>query len=186
MLIPLAEAVTRYQREPGATSNAYSWYRKWASQEGRAWFGGTAIRAIKENGRWTVDDTELAAAFDAHRESLAHKARMTADYEARTLHNPDPGASGRSIVPLDWGGYEMREFFHFFWNDRAQAMKFSDGQWICNTCWKSAGAEWKGEKCHRCTDWSPCGHDCTLTLIRCDACGTSQKMGRVREPAPTA
>jgi hypothetical protein len=166
--IPLSDAVDHFKREPGAPSNAYGWYRKQATRDGKVLLGEDHIDAVKQGRRWMVDEADLEDALIKHREQRAHVNRMTADYDSRILH---PGT-----VKTVGGGYQVKGDFHFLWNDMDVALKRSSGFWRCNKCWDPAAAERNGEECHRCSDWSPCANDCTLSRIYCPTCGTSETM----------
>jgi rubrerythrin len=52
----------------------------------------------------------------------------------------------------------------------------SDGTWFCKTCGTPAETEHEKPECHRCSDWSGCGRDCTLSRVYCSKCGRSRSM----------
>jgi hypothetical protein len=159
-------AIERYQRNPGAHSKAYDWYRRSAQRFNQVWIHSHVVPTIKVGRQWMVEEADLNAALAAMRESRAQQTQRTADYKKRILH---PGT-----VRIDGGGYRVNGAFHFFWNDMDRARRRSDGSWICNTCWTVATENHDGEECHRCRNWSPCGNNCTLTRIRCRTFGSMQ------------
>jgi hypothetical protein len=167
----LAQAVERYRSEPGASSNAYEWYRKQAHRDGRIPLGDVDVAAVKVGNQWTVAVTDVDDAIAAHRNRMVEQHRATADYEAHILH----GHSG-SRVSTDWGGYTISGDFHFAWNSYLVGTYQSDGAWYCNICFKPAKSEHEREECHTCSDWGGCGRDCTLSRIFCRDCGTSKDM----------
>ncbi|WP_158656638.1 hypothetical protein [Rhodococcus qingshengii] len=168
MHISLSDAVHRFKQESDAPSNAYDWYRKYASLDGKVWLGNHRVAVIKLGRRWMVEETDLEDAIIEHRKERAKVHQMTSDYHSRILH---PGT-----MQTNDGGYQIRGDFHFLWNDMAGAQHRSDGFWRCNKCWDPAATEHNREECHRCSDWSPCNDDCTLSRIYCPSCDTSEVM----------
>jgi len=165
--ISLRDAIERWQREERAPANAYEWYRRDAHRSGTVWIGGTSIPSTKAGGTWIVDETDLDRAVAAHRERRAHVRRITDDYALGVLHGQDGG-----MLETDWGGYHRRDAFHFAWSDADIARRHGDGTWFCSRCMRAASTEHDNPECHRCSDWSPCGRDCTLSRVFCPACGT--------------
>lgn len=165
--IPLADALARYRREPGAPPNADHWYRTSAQRSGWIFLGSVRVPAAKEGGRWTVAAADVDQALLEHRAGEDHIRQVSADYDAHLLH----GADGDTIR-IQQGGYCRRGAFHFAWNDQAVARRDSDGIWRCNTCWAPARLEHEADECHRCRDWGSCGRDCTLSAITCPICDT--------------
>jgi hypothetical protein len=169
--IPLAAAVERWQRETGI-ANSYEWYRRDARARGRVNFGKSKVATRQQGRRWVVAEALVVDAIAAFREQKAEVEQITADYRAG---RPLRGADGETIR-LVTGGYRLRGDFHFLWNYQAIALKQSDGSWRCNTCRALARTEHGKPECHRCSDWSPCGQECTLSLVACTTCGTSMTM----------
>ncbi|MFI7208452.1 hypothetical protein [Micromonospora aurantiaca (nom. illeg.)] len=167
-MIPLADAVRRYRAEEGTPSNTYEWYRKQAQGYGTVSIGASQVPARKAGGRWMVQARNLDAALEQHRARRRLVHRATEDYKARRLHEGND-----AFVETTWGGYTVRGAFHYVQNWSAIALKDDNGTWWCNACWRPASREHGREECHRCSDWSPCGRDCTLSRVYCEACGTS-------------
>ena len=61
------------------------------------------------------------------------------------------------------------------------ARKRDHGYWRCNGCGKPAETEHNAEECHRCSDWNGCGHDCTLSRVYCEQCGTENQIKAVQK-----
>jgi len=167
--IPLAEAIERARQQGLAEGNAYEWYRKQAARDGQVHIGEQPLRVVKRGPRWVVNERELteaiASALAAQTVQLQAERQADDDYKARKL-NP---AGART----PWGGYRVQGEFHHVWSDYARMQKRSDGDWICNRCWKPASTEHGKPECHRCSNWNGCGTDCTLSRIYCVNCGTS-------------
>jgi hypothetical protein len=173
--LPLAEAVARYHRARReargmACGTSLSWYMRGARQDGTVYMGDVRPRAVKSGGRWYVDPQGVAEAIEA---IAAEAARLRANdlaYKNRKLP-----ASG--TLQTTWGHVDVsREGFHFVYNERAAALQESAGHWECSSCGKSATTEHNKPECHRCSDWSGCGMDCTLSGVSCKACGTSMPL----------
>ena len=167
--INLAEAIERARARGAVADNAYDWYRKQAATSGEVHIGGQRVRAVKRGRQWVVNTRELEASIASAQAAKAakHEAERRAeeDYKARKL-NPEGARTS-------WGGYRVRGEFHFVWSDyRVMRMK-SDGGWVCNRCWAPASTEHDKPECHRCSDWSPCGTDCTLSRVHCEGCEKS-------------
>ncbi|MFD6356631.1 hypothetical protein [Nocardia tengchongensis] len=174
ILIPLAEALDRFHAATQTTGNAYGWYRAQAARDGRVWLGEPGIRvpAQRSGRRWMIDSGDLAGAITAHHDHQQHLARVRADYDNHILH---PGES----VSMTGGGYYTRGHFHYVWYDCIDydlLRSTTTGHWRCNTCWESPQLEHNWPECHRCSDWSPCGNDCTLSRISCPTCGHSRNI----------
>ena len=175
--LPLRDAVARFRLEDRSWTNSYDWWRRNAQRGGRVDFGtprqlaaagSTEVRARKSAGKWMVDRADFDAALTEHRAANAELAQITRDYELRRLV-VGPGKQ----VHTTWGGYRVLKDFHV---TQKSAIPPWDGyaeSWVCNQCWKSAELEHNNEECHRCSDWGPCGRDCTLSTVRCADCGTS-------------
>jgi hypothetical protein len=167
--ITLAEAIERARARDAVAGNSYDWYRKQAAMYGEVHIGDQRVRAIKRGRQWVVNERELteSIAGAAAAKTAKHEAERQAgeDYEARKL-NPKGART-------TWGGYSVRGDFHFVWSDYAIMRQRSNGGWVCNRCWEPASTEHDKAECHRCSDWGPCGTDCTLSRIYCQACATS-------------
>lgn len=165
----LAQADSR-----GVQLSSYESYRQDAHTRGYILIGGRTIATTKVGRSWTVDAEEFAAAIEAACTHQAVEQRKIAeadgDYEA---HRLDPSGRGR----LSWGSYYVHGSFHFVSIDYARMRMRSNGGWRCNTCWEPASTEHNKPECYRCSDWSPCDADCTLSRIYCKNCGTSLSMG---------
>lgn len=172
MRISLAEAFEQH-RAGGVLPYSYSSYRKDAHDRGAIMIGETSVPVVKHGRSWTVDAKDFAAAVaraaEARRKQEQARERADSEYEARRL---DPSGYARTT----WGGYRVRDGFHFVWSDMDIMRQRSDGGWRCNTCWETASRENNKPECHRCSDWRPCGTDCTLSRIYCETCGTSLEM----------
>jgi hypothetical protein len=70
---------------------------------------------VKRGGEWTVPETDFETAVTIHRSKRADLAQMTAQYEARILHE--------GTVKTVGGGYAVKGAFHFQWDDTARALK---------------------------------------------------------------
>lgn len=167
-LIRLSDAVDLYQREEDAPANVYDWYRKGAQQRGSVSIGRMNVPASKVSGAWFVDEGDFKDAIGAHRDRIAERKATTIDYGNHILR----GSSG-DWVDTDWGRYQVRNRFHLSRDRRVPPWKGSGEHWVCSSCWKPAETEHSREECHRCSDWSDCGRDCTLSRVFCDTCGTT-------------
>ncbi len=167
-LIRLSDAVDRYRREEDAPANRYDWYRRAAQRSGSVSIDRVRIPASKVSGAWFVDDDDFERAIRAHRERIAERKAATIDYDNRVLRG-DLG----DWIDTDWGRYQVRDQFHLAWNRSALPWKSTGGSWRCSSCWQPAETEHNGPECHRCSDWSGCGRDCTLSRVFCAKCGTT-------------
>lgn len=169
--IRLIEAIRRHGKRMDARS--YESYRAEAHARGAVSIRGRVVPAFKRGGRWMVDVADFDAAVAAALESEAREKRLreqaATDYDAHRLHHAGP-------VATTWGGYRVSGAFHFVWSADEIMRRRSDGQWRCNGCWKLASTENGKPECHRCTDWGPCGADCTLSRVYCEECGTSLEL----------
>ena len=77
-------------------------------------------------------------------------------------------AKNGDTIRTEWGVYRRSEPFHFAWSDYDMIRRRSNGGWYCNSCMKATDTEHDNPECHRCSDWSPCGNDCTLSRIICE------------------
>jgi hypothetical protein len=164
-MITLKDAVTRINAELGTYYSCASRSKR-LHEFGSMWPG---IKGTKISGRWLIDETELNDAISTYKsqkaELSAKQQANTADYDQHIL-NPN-GAE------TTWGSYSVREGFHceshsYIDNGRSETYQ----SWICSNCWSPASTEHSGAECHRCSDWSPCGYDCTLSRVYCAPCGT--------------
>ena len=162
--LTLREALKRARATGALPSSSYEWYRKEAASTGKVDIAGKNVRAIKRRA-WMLNAEDFKAALAAARSQRQALHQVDKDYKAGKLR---PGGAHTS-----WGGYSVRGNFHFVWSDEDRVRHKSDGAWICNRCWKAASLEHNKPECHRCSDWSGCGTDCTLSRIYCEACGTS-------------
>jgi hypothetical protein len=169
--ITLREAITLYASEPGATANAYEWYRRWAHYNGNAPIGGTEVPARKRAGAWKVASEDVTAAIEGHRRTLGRRRAITDDYGRGVLH----GLDGESVL-TDWGDYRHRGPFHLARSGYEAARHRSDGAWMCSSCMKAAETEHTRPECHRCSDWGDCRSDCTLSRVFCPTCETSLRV----------
>lgn len=171
--ITLRDALAQ-ARSRGVRLSSYESYRQDAHSRGHILIGGRSIATAKVGGVWTVDAEEFPPAVEAACVEQALEQRKIAeadsDYETRRL---DPSGRAR----LSWGSYYVRGPFHFISSDYASGRMQSNGGWRCNTCWELASTEHNNPECHRCSDWGPCGADCTLSRVYCGSCGTSLSMG---------
>ena len=163
-VIALNEA---YKRWISATrsGNSYNWYRQRAAEGGPVF--GKAY-AVKIGNRWMIDEHAVDAAIEEVRRRQAEIRAVTDDYQTKILH----GASG-DVIRLTWGGYRLKDDFHFVWNDHDVALMRSDGVCRCNRCFKVARHEFDNPECHVCADWRGCSGNCTLSRVYCGDCGTS-------------
>ena len=138
------------------------------------------VECPKIRGRWKVDPEQLDAAMPTLKAEAANKQardaerrvqtqRVTQDYANHVLHDGTQATT--------WGSYHSRGSFHCKFisypdNGRWETME----TWICSNCWQHAATEHNKPECHRCSDWSPCGNDCTLSRVYCVACGTELRM----------
>lgn len=129
------------------------------------------VPVTKVRGRWMVDRAALGDAVAttetkaaALRASLVQADR---DYDARKL--APEGVSTKTT----WGAYVVRGNFRLESGTSTRGSSYGEpwSSWLCNSCWKPARIENNNEECHRCRDWSPCGTDCTMSDVCCDACG---------------
>jgi hypothetical protein len=171
--IALTEALERHRLPDGATVARYESLRKQAGHGGVVYIGSKRVAVVKERGRWLVN----AGAFADGVASVAKEQ----DAERRAIKQADVDYDSRNLNPkgarLSWGSYYVSGAFHFVSSDYQRVRKRSDGGWICNGCWEPASLEHNNPECHRCSDWSPCGTDCTLSHVSCKDCGTSLSVG---------
>lgn len=162
--IRLIEAVRRY-RDASGVSNAYSWYRQRALSSRAVSFGREQVAAFKVGSEWFVEPGDFERALSVLRQEQRAIERATKAYEEGVL---DPAPAG---VRTTWGSYAVRDEFHLV--TRQQSKPYRDGPtWRCNACMQPAATEHGRPECHRCSDWDGCGADCTLSVVRCDGCGT--------------
>lgn len=172
--IPLKEALTRYL--PPSEARRYEKYRTQAKTLGFVRVGQTRVPAEQIGGRWVVAagafSAAALAAAEAEQSLRREIAQTDLDYAA---HKVRPG-----IVKTSWGGYNYTasDGFHFAWSTYEQARERSNGAYVCNACWKPASTENEREECHRCSNWGPCGADCTLSRVFCGSCGESMPIDR--------
>lgn len=169
--ISLATAIDRYRQEKGAFSNSYEWYRKQAHSDGHISIAGVNIPVSKIRNQWHLREQDLEQAILQHKLALKELRKITEDYHSRILHGNDGAA-----VHTEWGGYKIKNSFHFVWSDMDKYRKKSDGSWICNLCFELAGLEHNREECHLCADWGGCGRDCTLSRVFCTQCKTTMEV----------
>jgi hypothetical protein len=165
--ITLKTAIESHDRDDGIFSS-YETYRKEAKDYGYILIEGTQIPTKKEKGTWILNKADLDRAITSFKnkkaESEKHMQLMMADYQKRVFH---PG----TIWISDTKYYNNRGDFRLEVDTYAQARKDSNGTWYCNTCNLPAETEHNNPECHRCSDWSPCGTDCTLSRVYCSRCG---------------
>lgn len=167
-LIRLSDAVDRYQREEDAPANRYDWYRRAAQRSGSVSIDMVHIPASKISGAWFVDENNFEHAIRAHRDRVAERKAATIDYNNHVMR----GNLG-DWIDTDWGRYQVRDQFHLAWNRNALPWKSTGESWRCSSCWQPAETENNRPECHRCSDWSGCGRDCTLSRVFCRTCGTT-------------
>jgi len=167
--IPLRDAIARYAAEEGAAVNSYEWYRDSAKRSGTVWIGALRVPAHKVGGAWHVRRKDLERGLASHRAERDELHRATEDYRRGVLH-----AKNGDTISTEWGAYRRKDPFHFAWSDYEVMRRRSDGSWYCNSCMKATKTEHDNPECHQCSDWSPCGRDCTLSRIFCEDCGTTQ------------
>ena len=175
--LPLAQAVDRFKREPGSTSNSYDWYRRGAQQSGAVNFGRprelvqgatTRVPVQKVGMQWMASRSAFASAIVEHRAGLAEVDETTRAYDDHRLV-VGPGGTARTT----WGSYRVAADFHSTWSIRAAIQGPTSPAWVCSRCWQSAALEHNRPECHTCSDWNGCGRDCTLSAVLCPGCGTS-------------
>lgn len=165
-MVSLATGIELWRTEEDAPASSYESYRREARAHERITLGGTAVPVVKLKGTWMVHREDLDRALRNHRANLQELQAIDDDYAARRLRLGD-------VITTSWGGYSVRGDFHFVWSRELIARMKSNGTWVCNGCWKPAGTERDRPECYRCSDWSNCGSDCTLSRIFCDRCGTT-------------
>src|SRR6185503_12666139 len=136
--------------------NSYEWFRKTAASDGTLPVGSLNVEVLKQDGIWFVDVAALESALASHREARENVHRNTRDHEKGIIHGADGDA-----VRTDWGSYGIRGQFRIECWDRDRIRHRSYGTWICNVCNKPAETKHDKKPCHRCTDWTGCGRDCT-------------------------
>jgi len=166
-IVTLKNAIESHNRDDGVYC-CYETYRKEAKDHGYIYIGGTQIPARKEKGTWVLNKTAFDRAITSFKnkrvESEKHTRLMMEDYQKRVFH--------KGIVSIsDTKYYDNRGDFRLEVDTYAQARRDSDGTWYCNTCNIPAETEHNNPECHRCSDWSPCGTDCTLSRVFCSRCG---------------
>lgn len=127
-----------------------------------------ARRYGKRNSRYSrVTDEALARLADAQiaaddeqrrKWQVEHEAERAARREERTK------ASGFRVVELvGW-----REAFGIA---PKKGREGGGSGYVCVSCDVEADKENNKPECHRCSDWSPCGTECTFSGVTCPKCG---------------
>ena len=156
-LLPLRDAVERFRAEPGAHSNAYGWWRKYAQLDGRTTFGRSrqlvrgatnSVPVRKLGNRWMVEAAAFNAALAEHRAAMAELRYITDEYDQRHLL---VGVGGG--LQTSWGSYWVSKDFHLHRNRYVQPWRGNGEWWICNSCWEAASLEHDNPECHSCSDW---------------------------------
>lgn len=168
--VPLREAVEQL-RAHGVPTNSYDWYRRDAQRHGKVWLGDERASATKTVRGWMVAGADVVAAVAGHDRRASEVTFATDEYRNGRLL----GHAGDRIETR-WGGYEVGHGFHFRWSDYEVGRRKSDGLWICSSCMQPAGTEHNSPECHRCSNWSPCHRDCTLSRIFCEQCATEHEI----------
>lgn len=163
-LLPLGEVVREYAAITGS-GNAHDWYRRQANADGCVRLGGQCAAAFKVGNRWMVDAEEVADSFVALKNAKAERERASKRYEDGELDGT------LTAIETTWGSYMVRGAFHLVTQRRSKPYR-GGGVWHCNECMRPANLEHNKPECHRCSDWSSCGRDCTLSAVRCTECGT--------------
>jgi len=163
--MPLGDAVQQYAALTDFAST-YATYRGHAARWGSVALGVEVPTYKDARGRWVVRRSELERGLDAERQERARRTRAGADYRERVLHGPD----GQRIW-TDSGSYERRGAFHVWYDPHMHRHEGRGASWICNACWQPAVEEHNHDYCLSCDDLSDCGRDCTLSAVRCEACG---------------
>ncbi len=162
----LKEAIEIYQREKGAPSNAYDWYRRSAKDNGEVYIGNISIDAVKIGNQWYIDDRAFKEAIKSHQKRLELRKKNTEDYSKGIYH----GVAGQ-IIEIEGGGYKNYEGFIFAWSNYLIARERSDGRWYCRQC-SSMVKEEHNKKCTINSDWHNCTGECTLSKVYCPKCKT--------------
>jgi hypothetical protein len=146
---------------------SYGTYRKWANECGYISIADVRVPTIKIKGTWYVNrvDFERAMTLYKNRESEFEKKAqlMMEDYKKGIFH---PG----KIWISNSRYYVNKGDFRLEVDAYSQAVKRSDGSWVCNSCNIPAETEHNNPECHRCSYWDGCGTDCTLSKVYCIEC----------------
>jgi hypothetical protein len=165
--INLKTAIESHGQEDGVYS-CYETYRKEAKECGYILIDNIQVPTRKEGKSWIVNlkDFNMAVASFKNKKVESEKRiqLMMNDYQKGIYH------SGTRWIS-DSKYYINNGDFRFEVDTYSLARKGSDGTWYCNTCNKVAETEHNNPECHRCSDWSPCGNDCTLSKVFCLRCG---------------
>ncbi len=169
--VPLREAVEKYKAVTDFAS-ALGTYRDHAASMGTV-FLGVEMPAHKDvRGWWVVRHSDLTRGLAAERARQKRMAKAGADYARHVLH----GRDGERILTDGYFSYERRGAFHILYDRRVAPWDGNRRVWKCNKCFESAAEENDYDWCLRCDDGQSCdvGVGCTLSAVRCDACGTRQ------------
>jgi len=167
----LREAVEKYTAVTDV-ANALNTYRNHAARYGSVSLG-VAVPVHKDaQGRWVVQRSDLTRGLRAERKVQKRRAQNGADYARHVLH----GRDGERILTDGHFSYERRGAFHILYDHWVPRWQGSGRSWVCNTCWTRAAEEHDYDWCLSCDDFQSCGVHvgCTLSAVRCDACGTRQ------------
>lgn len=166
-MIKLNTVVGTYSPERGIY-NSYNWYRQSAKKNGTVHIGDTTIPAFKVKGTWFVDSADFDRAVNTFinkkTENKEHARLMMEDHQKGIFH---PG----NVSISDTLRYVNKGDFRLEVNRYLAGRNKSSGTWYCNTCNIPAETEHNNPECHTCSDWGPCGNDCTLSKVYCSRCG---------------
>src|SRR5437867_1820182 len=162
----LKSAIQRYRKQPGAPINGYEWYRRAAHREGAVNIGEVTVPVRKVAGVWHVNTKDFKKALRAHEAHGAATAQAARDLRRGVTHGQDG-----DTIEIEGGHYHVRGRFRLEVSEYELRRHRSHGTWYCNGCNQPAVEEREIEECHLCADWGGCGRDCTLSAVRCVACG---------------
>lgn len=159
--------------------------REHAALLGIVWLGAEVPTFKDARGRWVVRRADLERGLNAERQEQARRAQAGADSARHVLHGRDG-----ELIWTDSGAYERREAFHLWHDPHVHPREGSGRSWICNACWRQAEEKHGHDYCLRCDDLGDCRQDCTLSAVRCEACGVRMEIpadpnvGRATGTAP--
>lgn len=179
-LITLAEVHEVLTRRRVIPRSSYGHLRTRVARSEALHVAGLRLAVWKKGRAWCTD----RAAFDEFLVQVEHElerrrlAEQAADAELRLRQDRVRRLYAHRVLLDDSAGLYriVDEHFHAW---RVVSLEpYSDWSlsWVCSHCFAPAQYEHGREECHRCSDWSGCGSDCTLSAATCPPCGTAHPL----------
>lgn len=183
--VPLRQAHEQYKAVADHVSTLGT-YREHAATMGKVLLGVWAPTHKDARGHWVVQRDDLERGLKIEQQAQERMAQMGADYARHVLR----GREGERILTDADFSYERCGAFHVVYDHRVSRWEGSGRSWVCNACWMRAVEEHGYDYCLRCDNLQSCTIDCTLSAVRCEACGARQvipfdaDVGRAEGTAP--